>query len=310
MIKMQTQSAPAHNTAADIQTRISGENLALQEKFATEGYIGPFKLPDDIKLNAVLQERYLAGVNRLSAFFPRRFLTWYKSLHEKSVPVLKTASVSEITDKLQAVLGDDILIWGSQFIAQKPEHAHSWHLDVEYGCWNGATLWLGLKNLNSKTTLSLITHSHLLQTAPQELKDKFGVDPRDDDAILNEAKKLDPRCELKTFILTPGEFVIWSGRAWHSTSNKSDKTRFSIILQYCTPDNVPRIPLNYDYPDTKWSDVRPPCVMVKGSDRFHRNKILYKKDIELLYAYLHPLYFAYYKVRRMLGYVSQNISST
>jgi hypothetical protein len=296
VIKTQIQSAPAQDIAADVQARISGENLALQEKFAAEGYIGPFKLSDDVKLDTLLLERYLPG----------RFLTWYKSFHEKSVPVIRTASVSEITDKLQLLLGNDILIWGSVFIGQKPEQAHNWHLDVEYGSGcNGATLWLGLKNLNSKTTVSLITRSHLLQTAPQELEDKFSIDTLDDNLILNEAKKLDARCELKIFTLNPGEFIIWSGRVWHSTLNNSDKTRFSIILQYCTPDNVPRIPLSYSYPDTKWSDARPPCVMVKGADAFHRNKLVHTKDIEFLYAYLRPVYFSFYKARQLLAYAKQ-----
>ena len=301
MTNMQTHSALTRDIATSIRTRTDEERLALKEQFATEGYIGPFKLSEDIELDALLQERYLAGINRLLGVFRRRFLTWYKSLHEKSVPIIRAASAPDIVDRLQVVLGDDILLWGSQFIAQGPNGTHNWHLDAEYGCWNGATLWLGLKNLSSKTTLSLITHSQLLQTAPQELKYKLGVDPRDENAILQEAKKLDPRCELKTFVLNAGEFVIWSGRVWHATLNQSDKTRFSIILQYCTPDNTARIPLSYGYPDTKWSDVRPPCVMVRGDDTFRRNVVLQRRDIERRYAYLHPFYSMYYKARRMLG---------
>lgn len=279
----------------DSPARLYEDRAALQEQFATEGYIGPFKLADNVKLRTVLLERY----------FPQRFLTWFKAFHEKSIPVARVAAAPEITDRLQTLLGDDILLWGSIFIMQKPEQEHTWHLDVEYGRCDGATLWLGLKNLTSKTTVSLITRSHKVQTAPQELRDKLGTDLRDDHAVLAEAQKIDPDCELKTFTLKPGEFIIWAGRTWHATLNKSNKTRFSLILQYCTPDNIPRIPLNYDYPDTKWTAVQPPCLLVKGTDNFRRNKVVRKEYVESSHAWRRPFYVSLFTVNAMLGAVRQ-----
>ena len=93
-----------------------------------------------------------------------------------------------IKDKLNTLLGNDILLWGSHFIHQKPGQEHEWHLDVEYGSWKGVTLWLGLKNLNNKTSLSLITHSHLLDTAPRELSDKKKLNLNNDNEILKRQK--------------------------------------------------------------------------------------------------------------------------
>ena len=68
------------------------------------------------------------------------------------------------------------MLWGSLFVDQKPNGQHAWHLDVEHGSWDGVTVWIGLKNLSEKTSLSLITHSHLLKTAPLELKKKLNLD--------------------------------------------------------------------------------------------------------------------------------------
>ncbi len=259
------------------------------EKFQKEGYAGPFKLFNKAQCEALLQEVYT----------PANLFTWYKSPHEESAPIVRTASSPTILNQLKPVLGEDILLWGSHFIAQPPEQAHAWHLDVEYGKWNGVTVWLGLRNLNSKTTVSVITHSHLLDVVPQQLLKKFDVDTCDDQAVLKEAKKLDPRCELKTFTLNAGEFIIWSGRAWHSTLNKSAKKRFSIILQYCSPENIPKIPLNYEYPDTKWDDKSPPCVLVSGVNNFQHNVVLKREDIEPSSELLRKLKSKVYKARHL-----------
>lgn len=257
------------------------------EKFRQEGYLGPFNLCDKQAAEKILQER----------FIPPKKLTWYKSPHEKSPPILKIASNPAIIEKLNPILGDDVLLWGSHFICQPPEGAHGWHLDVEHGSWDGVTLWIGLKNLNEKTTVSLISYSHLLNIVPNELNKNKGISIYDDEAILNEAKKLDPRCELKTFTLNSGEFIMWSGRVWHTTLNKSDKTRFSMILQYCSPDSITKIPLNYEYPDTKWSKVQPPCILISGQDNFHRNNVIPRSTLELSNKLFHKFKIKFYLAR-------------
>ena len=248
------------------------------KKFETEGYAGPFKLEDRSKFNSLFRERYT----------PRNNYTWYKSPHEVSAPIVRIASNSNIIDKLKNFIGHDILLWGSRFIRQKPNNHHAWHLDVEYGRWKGLTVWIGLKNLNEKTTISLISYSHQLNTAPKELE-KNNIDTSDGEAILKEAIKLDARCELKTFYLKPGEFIIWSGRIWHSTINKSTKPRDTIILQYCTPNNIVKIPINYEYPNTQWSEVPPPCILISGKDDFNYNKVLSKESIEPSNEFLREL---------------------
>ena len=138
------------------------------KKFETEGYIGPYKIFTEDKCLEILSERYALGF----------FQTWNKSTHEQSGQIVKTAFNTFIKEKINNLIGKDILLWSSQFIKQKPGQEHGWHLDMELGdgipigSWKGVTLWLGLKNLNKKTTLSIITHSHLLQTAPRELLEK------------------------------------------------------------------------------------------------------------------------------------------
>ena len=250
------------------------------KKFEEDGILGPLRLFDRARAEALLRER----------FFPKRLLTWYKSYHQRSIPVVRAASDPGILDVLRPVLGNDILLWGSVFIGQTPEQAHAMHLDVEHSRWDGVTLWLGLKNLTEETTVSVITRSHRLATSPQQLKTELGVDPLDNAQVLEAARKLDPKCELATFRLAAGEFIVWNGRTWHATSNKSRNIRFSLIMQYCSPNNRTRIPTNYELPNTTWSDTKPPCVLVSGQDRFRINDVVTKQQVESSGKYLRPLF--------------------
>ena len=111
-----------------------------RDKFIKEGYVGPYKLNDKYNINSLLRERYI----------PRQHYTWQKSSHEKSAPIVRIASDQNIIDKLKQLLGNDILLWGSLLIDQKPGAKHGMHLDVEHGSWDGVTAWIGLKNLNNK----------------------------------------------------------------------------------------------------------------------------------------------------------------
>ena len=257
----------------------------LVDQYTHQGYIGPFQLFDQ-KQGAALVKEFA---------FPNDILTWYKSIHEKSDPVVRTAKSEKVLSKLIPILGNDILLWGSSFIEQAAGKTHNWHLDVEHGKWDGATLWLGLKNLNQDTTVSLITRSHLIDTAPQAIS---GLDVANDEAVLAAARKYDPACELVTLRLKAGEFIIWSGRVWHNTHNRSSKNRFAIILQYCSPSQQTFVPLTYEYPNTKWGTVKPPCALVHGKDEFHLNTLIPEKT--LFERYYHRVQRSYYGAKKIL----------
>ena len=116
-------------------------------KFQDKGYSGPYNLFDNKDCEKILNEKY----------FSSKSLTWYKSIHEKSSKIIDFASQEKILEKIKTVLGNNVLLWGSHFIDQKPHKQHMWHLDVEFGPWNGLTVWIGLKNLNEKPPCILIS---------------------------------------------------------------------------------------------------------------------------------------------------------
>ena len=263
-------------------------------KFNEEGFAGPFKFLNEENCNKLLDEKYL----------PKRNYGWTKSIHEKSSKVVNFASSEIILEKIKNVLGSDILLWSSCFIEQKPGGQHSWHIDLEYRLWKGVTIWIGLKNLNNNTPLSIISYSHNIDNFPQALKDK-NINIQNDEDVLLEAKKVDPRCELKTFHLKPGEFIIWSGKIWHKTNNLSKKNRESIILQYCSTDNVVKIPVNYDYKNMKWSDNKPACILVSGEDKKKLNNVIDKSKFKIKENFFFEAFYffkvKYYRIRYILS---------
>ena len=75
-----------------------------------------------------------------------------------------------------------------------------------------------------------------------------------------------------------------------------------MILQYCTPNNITKIPANFDYPNTIWKKTKLPCILLFGNDSFNYNKMvswdhvnslsktLNRIRIKFIYKPLYPLY--------------------
>ncbi len=232
-------------------------------KFKEDGYINPVKILDEKECKKLLNEQYI----------PKRKYTWSKSIHEKSLEIVNLAKNKKIIEIIENLLGKNIILWSSCFIKQNPGQQHSWHIDLEYRNWNGVTVWLGLKNLNEQTNLSLVKSSQQLNTFPQKLNNE-GVNIDDDKEILKNAKNLNQNCEIETFNLDLGEMIVWEGKMWHKTINNSNKSREAIILQYSTTDEEIKIPINYNSLNLEWLEKRPPCIIVSGEDEYNKNLII------------------------------------
>lgn len=214
-------------------------------------------------------------------FIPASMYTWYKSTHEKSKRVAKLAKNPEILRVVKKFIGDDILLWGSHFIHQKPGGVHSWHADVEHMNWDGVTVWVGLKNLSPNSSVSVLSYTNEFGSPPPPIPDNFSVE-QSNEKVLQAATKKDARCQLRIFHPEVGDFIVWSGATWHATANQSNLIRHSIILQYCKPNAHVRIPLNYVYPNTKWSDVAPPCLPIQGNTLGGKNLMIHNQKVSYL----------------------------
>lgn len=192
---------------------------------------------------------------RTSRLPPKLF---YKSAHALIPEISGLGSSTEIVERIKSILGEDLILWSSELITQKPGKKHRWHEDIEHTHWEGATAWLALANA-TKGVMKVITGSHKFGTAPQDIK----VDLQNDETVLKEARKISKTAKIVSLDIKPGEFFIFAGRTWHATANDSELDRTAMIFQYAPAREKIRIPLNFENP-VKWDSRQPPVQLVSG----------------------------------------------
>jgi len=174
---------------------------------------------------------------------------WYKSLHQISETILSLARQHEILALAKEHLGDNILLWGSQLIHQAVGAGHRWHRDVEHEKWPGLTIWIASNNLSVNTTISFITKSNHIHVSPQHLLNE-GLNIHDSQVVLKAAQAIEEDCQILTFALREGQYMVWDGPMWHSTTNSSSDIRSALILQFCSSSDVPLIPKVLIFPSS------------------------------------------------------------
>jgi hypothetical protein len=251
----------------------SGLSPAELGRFYENGWVGPFPLLDTAGVEALAttgleSQKYFRYSQNLSDV-DFEGCHWFKSLHAHYVDFYDAAAHCAVVSRLRTILGDDILAWGVSMTMRRPAQRHRWHVDIEHARWDGITVFIGLKNTMSGSSLTVISGSHRVNGLPQ-----FSNIQSDLEA-LNACRSVEPGSELHTVDMNEGEFFIFHGRLWHSSLNKTDATRSSIVAQYSRPDAVFAIPLTYDEP-VVWSKHRPLCVLVSEHDRYAVNQVVSK----------------------------------
>lgn len=198
---------------------------------------------------------------------------WFKSFHHFIPRVREIARHPSIVESLRAVLGPNIILWGSQILRKKPGRAHSWHTDVEAIEWKTVNVWVSLENTSELASLKLISGSAQLSVTPELLSSEDGLNLEDDDAVLSAARRHDPNAELRVPIIAEGEAVFFDGRTWHGSFNIGSETRTALLLQYSTPDVKVKIPTTFDRP-VNWHSYSPPCMLVSGEDLHSVNRLV------------------------------------
>jgi len=279
--------------------RLDSDDIAF---FETNGYLGPFSLLNrdladsycEIISEKAKEYRCLDGhfykrrrhkiadyvhvqiqkvLNKLT-FRKRPFgspTPWYKSAHIIIPEVAKLGLMPQITDRLQSLFGEDILLWGAQII-NRQGNSHRWHKDVEHTVWPGITVWLGLRHVGPENTMKVIPGSHRFQFSPQELITQDDI-LLDDEQFLSAVRQIQPHAQIVKMDLRPGDFFIFAGPTWHASHDTSPNKRTSIIYQYCHPSARVSIPLNYDPKRVKFYPSQPPVLLATGKDDFSLNHL-------------------------------------
>jgi quercetin dioxygenase-like cupin family protein len=247
-------------------------DTAPREPFGELGYLGPLRV-----LSARECRRFLTSVGVPGLPPP---VDWDKGQAVASPPFFEIATHPAIVERVAALLGENVLLWGASIVPQRPGSAHAWHTDIEAALAGGRTLtvWIGLENCTHETALRLVARSHRLGLSVQELRARLGPGAAElgEPELLAAARERDPRCELVAPDMSDGEALFIDGCLWHGTHNRSARTRRALLLQYATPECVIRIPeLNQrSWPFRQLQEPRPACIMIRGSDESGANRIV------------------------------------
>jgi len=172
-----------------------------------------------------------------------------KCLHRKSEKIRTIAHDPKLLSIIRKIIGDTFYLWGSSLIVSNPGHKHRYHVDAEHFHIKGATVSIALENCSEDNKFYFMSHSDAIPVSPQELTYK------NTEELEKIAQTYNPNAKHIKLHMKPGECVVWKGRTWHSTENRSSiKTpRISLILQYAV--SIPKMPTNYDNPNTPTNNI-------------------------------------------------------
>lgn len=262
-----------------------------QKRFESEGWIGPFPLLPADEARALARELQRAYDQTKGFYYPdRETLTsfyaeggshyndtpWFQSLHALSPRLLEVGAASEIVDRVGALLGEDVMLWGTICFFQPPNGKLHWHSDNEFHHVRGVSAWMGAANTTPNNALKIIPGSHQFSKRPEDFLSTGAetmLSMQDDARALKIAKAMKPDVEIVRPAVSDGEFILFNGALWHGSDNPSEDLRYAMGLRYSPPDQKVRIPMT-PWEPTIWDPAQPPTVMVKGEDRFGLNRRL------------------------------------
>jgi oxalate decarboxylase/phosphoglucose isomerase-like protein (cupin superfamily) len=237
--------------------------------FPDRGFVGPVRLMSP-ETAQTLGQQLLAVSDQCPI--------WEKALATVDAEALRAAANPELLRIMQALIGDDVILWGASIVMRRPGDIHPWHCDIESAGLSGfVSAWIGLINIGPQSSLKLVPGSHRGATL-QELAARDGISRgmRTDEAILRLAGSQDGKPEIVRAAPGDGEAILFDGRLWHGSENPGGTQRLSLLLQYARADIPVRIP---DYQDFEWpfrfrDDVRPPVIAISGAADSSANHVV------------------------------------
>ena len=175
-----------------------------------------------------------------------------------------------ILDRVETILGPDILLWGAEFFTKEARTRQivSWHQDLTYWGMDGSdhevTAWLALSPATAQSgcmkfvpgshTESLVPHTDTF--APDNLLSRgqeIAVDVDEEDAIAAE--------------LQPGQMSLHHGRLFHASGpNTTDDRRIGLVMRFIRPD-TPSTGSGRDY-----------AMLMRGVDRVGTRNVIAPSD--------------------------------
>jgi non-heme Fe2+,alpha-ketoglutarate-dependent halogenase len=189
----------------------------------------------------------------------------------------RIATHPRILDAVEAILGPDILIWGSTFFikAARSESYVSWHQDLRYWGLDGdaeVSAWVALSPADKVSgCMRFVPGSHSRDMLPH--RDTFADDnllTRGQEATVDIAEE-----ETVLVPLEPGQASLHHGKLLHSSGpNRSDDRRIGFAINYVSPD-MRQVVAKDDF-----------AMLARGEDRYGHFSLVPPPDDDLSEAAL------------------------
>jgi len=237
--------------------------MSISNNFDQFGYLAPFPLLERAECRQLM--RHIKS----SHFKPP--MDWYKGL-AISDPIIRELALDErICSVVRQCLGKSIDLWGANLVTRKPGQPHPWHSDIESSSPRGgfASVWIGLENVSSRTSFSLIAGSHLTGRTVQETRHAHNIsrEVTTSSDALRWACGYNRDCRLIGVEMQTGSALLFDGRIWHCTANSGFMgKRWALLLQYARRGADYRVfdSDKLDWPISWKQDYTPQLIEVDG----------------------------------------------
>jgi len=183
-------------------------------------------------------------------------------LRQKSHVVLtfvaELVRLAPVLDKVQSLLGPDILCWSTSFFIKNPgdQKFVSWHQDAQYWGLEGdkmATAWIALTHSRPENgCMRVVPGSHKKVLEHRDVPNETNMLTRGQEiaARVDEADAVD-------VVLGPGQFSLHHELIVHgSNDNKGRDRRIGLAVRYIAPSARQVV------------EARDTATLVRGTDRF------------------------------------------
>jgi non-heme Fe2+,alpha-ketoglutarate-dependent halogenase len=218
--------------------------LEQQAQYRNRGYVSPIQVLDQAEVsecrNAFLTY-FEQNSSLLKVQLPRDRRSFFTETHLLLDWVYQIVSHPRALDAVEAVLGPDIMVWGSQWFPKFPgDKAYvSWHQDATY--WglappNVTTAWIAFSESTPENgCMRVVPGTHVSPLLPQ--RETYAPDN-----MLSRGQEIAvevDESQAVDLVLQPGEMSLHHiGIVHGSGPNTSDRYRIGLAVRYIHPEVV------------------------------------------------------------------------